>query len=149
MMSSLLPYVLWIKALHVISVIAWMAGQFYLPRLFVYHCQVNKETDENERFKIMEYKLLRYIINPAMIAAFLFGILLALTPGIIDWHAKWWVVKLVALLILTGYHGFCSRWRRQFAANNNHHSEKFYRWMNEIPTILMIIIVIMVIVQPF
>ncbi len=149
MLSSLMPYSLWIKALHVISVIAWMAGQFYLPRLFVYHCQVKKESDENERFKIMEYKLLRYIINPAMMAAFLFGILLALIPGMINWHAKWWIIKLIALLVLTGYHGFCSRWRRQFAVDQNMHSEKFYRWINEVPTLLMIIIVIMVIVQPF
>lgn len=149
MILSLIPYALWLKAFHVIAVIAWMAGQFYLPRLFVYHCQVKTGTDESERFKVMEYKLLRYIINPAMTVAFLLGILLALIPGIIDWHAKWWIVKLVALLFLTGYHGFCSRWRRQFYADQNQHSEKFYRWMNEVPTILMIIIVIMVIVQPF
>lgn len=149
MFIGLAFYGLWIKAFHVISVIAWMAGQLYLPRLFVYHCQVKTGTEEDKRFQLMEYRLLRYIINPAMMSTFLFGTLLALTPGMVNWHAKWWIVKLTCLFLLTGYHGFCSIWRRRFAKGQNRYSAKFYRWMNEVPTILMIIIVIMVIVQPF
>ncbi|CAK7193042.1 hypothetical protein COMNV_01254 [Commensalibacter sp. Nvir] len=149
MITVLVPYVLWLKAIHIITVIAWMAGQFYLPRLFVYHCQTNLGSEESERFKIMEYKLLRMIINPAMTASFVSGIVLAIIPGVIDYHTYWWIVKLVCLFVLTGYHGMCSRWRRQFEIDQNIHSEKFYRYMNEVPTILMITIVIMVVVQPF
>lgn len=149
MIVSLLPYALWIKAFHVISVISWMAGQFYLPRLFVYHCQAKVGSEESERFKVMERKLLRMIINPAMILAFIFGILLALMPGMINWNAKWWVVKLVAILLLTAYHGACVLWWKQFLNDQNRHSENYYRLMNEVPTVLMIVIVIMVVVQPF
>lgn len=148
MLMHLVPYVLWIKSFHVIAVIAWMAGQFYLPRLFVYHCQVKTGSEQDKLFQTMERKLLRYIINPAMMAAFFFGIILALLPGVIDWHSKWWIIKLICLILLTGYHGFCSIWRKKFMKGDNQHSEKFYRWMNEVPTVLMIIIVIMVIVQP-
>jgi putative membrane protein len=149
MIPGLISYYLWIKALHVISLIAWMAGMFYLPRLYVYHCQVESGSPESERFKIMERRLLRAIINPAMIATALFGILLVLTPGVINWSAGWWHVKLLALAGLFAFHGFCSRWRRLFSEDRNTHSEKFYRMANEIPTVLMMIIVIMVIVRPF
>ena len=149
MIPGLISYYLWIKALHVISLIAWMAGMFYLPRLYVYHCQVESGSSESERFKIMERRLLRAIINPEMIATALFGILLVLTPGVINWSAGWWHVKLLALAGLFAFHGFCSRWRRLFAEDRNTHSEKFYRMANEIPTVLMMIIVIMVIVRPF
>jgi len=146
--SALAPLYLWIKAFHVISMIAWMAATFYLPRLFVYHCQVPPGSAESERFKVMEYRLMKAIMNPAMIATWCFGILLVLTPGIIDWTAGWWHVKLTCVLLMSGLHGAMSRWRKDFLNDRNRHSEKFYRIANEVPTVLMVLIVIMVIVKP-
>jgi protoporphyrinogen IX oxidase len=139
----------WIKAFHVISLIAWMAGMFYLPRLYVYHCEVKPGSAESERFKVMERRLLRQIINPAMIATWVFGILLGLTPGVIDWSAGWWHVKLAAVILLSGFHGAASRWRRDFLEDRNTRPQRFYRIANEVPTVLMVIIVVMVIVRPF
>ncbi|MDI2091202.1 protoporphyrinogen oxidase HemJ [Commensalibacter oyaizuii] len=149
MIQALVPYALWLKAFHIIAVICWMAGQFYLPRLFVYHCQTQVGSQESERFKVMEQKLLRMIINPAMITTFIFGVLLTLTPGMVDFHSIWWAIKIISVLLLFAFHGACSRWRKQFLNDQNKHSEKFYRYVNEIPAVLMIIIVIMVVVQPF
>lgn len=146
--NALVPYFLYIKSFHVISVIAWMAGLLYLPRLFVYHCEVAPGSEMSERFKVMERRLLRQIINPAMIATWFFGILLVLTPGAIDWSAPWWHVKLTAVLLMSGFHGAASKWRRQFLEDRNTKSQRFYRIANEVPTLLMIIIVIMVIAQP-
>jgi protoporphyrinogen IX oxidase len=146
LLSSLYP---WTKAFHVISMVAWMAGMFYLPRLFVYHCQVRPGTVESERFKVMEYRLLKQIINPAMIATWSFGILLLLTPGVIDWSWHWWQVKFAAVLLLSGFHGALTRWSRDFRHDRNVRPERFYRIANEIPTVLLIIIVIMVIVRPW
>jgi len=139
----------WTKALHVISLIAWMAGMLYLPRLYVYHCDTMPGSVESERFKVMEYRLLRQITNPAMMATWTFGILLVLTPGVIDWSAGWWHVKLACVLLLSGFHGALSRWRRDFANDQRTLSQRFYRIANEVPTLLMVIIVIMVIVRPF
>lgn len=139
----------WIKALHVISVIAWMAGMLYLPRLYVYHCETQRGSAESERFKVMESRLLRQIINPAMIAATCFGVLLVFTPNVIDWHAGWWLTKFTAIILMTGFHGALSRWRRDFLSDSNTRSQRFYRIANEIPTLLMVIIVIMVVVKPF
>jgi putative membrane protein len=139
----------WTKALHVISLIAWMAGMLYLPRLYVYHCDTMPGSVESERFKVMEYRLLRQITNPAMMATWTFGILLVLTPGVIDWSAGWWHVKLACVLLLSGFHGALSRWRRDFANDQRRRSQRFYRIANEVPTLLMVIIVIMVIVRPF
>jgi putative membrane protein len=139
----------WIRAVHVISVIAWMAGMLYLPRLFVYHCAAEAGSVQSETFKVMERRLMRAIINPAMMVACTLGLALLLTPGIIDWSTGWIWTKLAALFLLTGQHGFLSRWRRQFENDANTHSAKFYRLMNEVPTVLMIIIVIMVVVKPF
>lgn len=139
----------WTKALHLISVIAWMAGMFYLPRLYVYHCQVEPGSAESERFKIMERRLLKQIINPAMIATWIFGIILILTPGVVLWSQGWWYVKLASVLLLTGFHGAMSKWRKDFLNDRNRKSERFYRFANEVPTVLMVIIVIMVIVKPF
>ena len=138
----------WTKALHVISLIAWMAGMLYLPRLYVYHCDTMPGSVESERFKVMEYRLLRQITNPAMMATWTFGILLVLTPGVIDWSAGWWHVKLGCVLLLSGFHGALSRWRRDFANDQRRRSQRFYRIANEVPTLLMVIIVIMVIVRP-
>lgn len=148
-MNFLLPAYPWIKALHLIAVISWMAGMFYLPRLFVYHCATLPGTAESERFKVMEHKLLRIIINPAMLASFLFGALLVATPGVIDWHAGWWWAKLAALFLMLGFHGAMSKWRREFMEDRNKKSPRFYRMANEVPTVLMIVIVVMVIVRPF
>lgn len=148
-MTWLLPFYLWIKSLHVISMVAWMAGMLYLPRLFVYHCDVKRGTAESERFKVMEYRLLKFIINPAMIATWIFGVLLAATPGIIDWTAGWWHVKLLSVILMTGAAGALSARRRAFMMDRNTKSQRYFRILNEVPTVLLIIIVIMVIVQPF
>ena len=139
----------WTKALHVISMIAWMAGMFYLPRLFVYHCEAMPGSAESERFKVMERRLLKQIINPAMIATWSFGVLLVLTPGIISWSAGWWQVKLAMVLLMSGFHGAMSRWRRDFLEDRNRRPQRFYRIANEVPTLLVIVIVMMVIVRPF
>ncbi len=139
----------WIKALHIISVMAWMAGMLYLPRLYVYHCGVPVGSDQSELFKVMERRLLRAIINPAMIASFLFGGLLLVTPGIVDWSQGWVHAKLTLVVAMSAMHGFLSRWRRAFAEDRNTHSAKFYRYMNEVPTLFMIGIVILVVVRPF
>jgi putative membrane protein len=139
----------WIKAFHVMSMIAWMAATFYLPRLFVYHCMLVPGTPESERFKVMERRLFKQIMNPAMIATWIFGTLLVLTPGIIDWHAGWWHVKLLMVLLMSGFHGAASKWRREFLEDRNTRSQRYYRIANEVPTLLMMVIVIMVIVRPF
>ena len=138
----------WVKALHVISIIAWMAGMLYLPRLYVYHADKAPGSEASEMLKIMERRLLRAIINPAMIAAFVFGGLLLATPGVIDWSAWWIYAKLVLVLGMGALHGELSRWRRDFEADRNARPARFYRFANEVPTVLMIAIVILVIVRP-
>ena len=142
------PYLLYFKALHVISVIAWMAGLFYLPRLYIYHCEVARGSAESERFKVMERRLLKQIMNHAMHSTWLFGILLVLTPGAVDWHAPWWHIKLLCVILMTGFHMACAKWRKAFLEDRNTKSQRFYRFANEVPTLLMIVIVFMVIVQP-
>jgi putative membrane protein len=139
----------WILSGHIISIIAWMAGMFYMPRLFAYHAEAEVGSDKSETFKIMERRLLRAIINPAMIAAWIFGILLVLTPGIVDWARGWPWVKATIVLAMSGLHGLLSRWRRQFASDRNIHTTRFYKLINEIPTVMMIVIVIMVVAKPF
>lgn len=139
----------WIKAFHVIAMIAWMAGTLYLPRLFVYHCEVPQGSRESERFKVMERRLLKQIITPAMIAAWVLGILLVLTPGTMSWTDGWWHLKLLCVILLTGFHGAMSRWRKDFLEDRNVRPARFYRIANEVPAVLMVIIVIMVIVRPF
>lgn len=146
----LISIYLWVKALHIIAVISWMAGMLYLPRLFVYHTQVEVGSAESERFKMMEHKLMRVIINPAMVVTWLMGLTMIFTPGIIDWSTDiWFHVKFTLVVLLSGVHGMFSRWRKDFAADQNQKSEKFFRVMNEAPTLMMIVIVIMVIVRPF
>ena len=149
MLEFLANIYLWTKALHVISMIAWMAGLLYLPRLFVYHTEVAVGSLESERFKIMERRLLRAIMNPAMIATFLFGGLLLATPGVIDWSSGWIWVKLVLVLGLSHIHHLMGRWWKDFAADQNTRSSRYFRVANEVPTLAMIVIVIMVIVRPF
>jgi putative membrane protein len=137
----------WIKALHVIAVIAWMAGMLYLPRLFVYHCEAEIGSKQSETFKVMERRLLRAIINPAMVVTWGAGLWLALESG--HYRSGWMQAKFVLVLILSGVHGLFVRWTREFAEDRNTRSSKFYRVINEIPTLLMIGIVILVIVKPF
>jgi putative membrane protein len=148
-MGFLLAVYPWLKAAHVVSMVAWMAGLFYLPRLYVYHCEVARGSQESERFKVMERRLLKQITTPAMIATFLFGILMAATPGVIDWAAGWWHVKLLCVLIMAAFHGKLGAWRRDFLEDRNTRSQRFYRIANEFPTVLLLVIVVMVIVQPF
>jgi len=138
---------LWLKALHVIAVIAWMAGMLYLPRLYVYHCKASPGSELSETFKVMERRLLRAIINPAMIAAWILGLSMAWQGDL--WAEGWFHGKLLLLLGMQLIHAAYARWRRQFATDANRHSERFYRFMNEVPTLLMIGIVILVIVKPF
>lgn len=140
----------WTKALHIISMVAWMAGMFYLPRLFVYHAERSGPDETTETFKVMERRLLRAIMNPAMIAVWTFGILLVLTPGIVDWRTEgWFHVKVLAVLTLTWLHHWLARRRKDFARDANTRSGRTYRMMNELPTLLLVVIVVMVVVRPF
>ena len=137
----------WIKALHLIAVISWMAGMLYLPRLFVYHCEAETGSKQSETFKVMERRLLKAIMNPAMIVTWLAGLYLAWAG---QWFSAHWLHgKLLLVVLLSGVHGFLSRCVKDFAADRNSRSQKFYRIINEVPTILMILIVILVVVKPF
>lgn len=138
---------LWLKALHVIAVIAWMAALLYLPRLMVYHCEAETGSKQSETFKIMERRLLRYIANPAMIASWLFGIALLFEGA--SYRTGWMQAKFVLVLALSALHGLNAKWTKDFATDRNRRSARFYRIMNEAPTLLMIGIVILVIVKPF
>lgn len=137
----------WFKAFHVIAVIAWMAGMLYLPRLFVYHTEAAPGSAQSETFKVMERRLLRAIINPAMVATWVFGLWLAIVSG--AYQSGWLMVKFVFVLGLSALHGFFSMWVRAFAEDRNTRSQRFYRIVNEVPTVAMIVIVIMVVVKPF
>ena len=142
----------WIKAFHIIAVIAWMAGMLYLPRLFVYHCVAEPGSVQSETFKVMERRLLRAIINPAMIATWVLGLWLAwLGPDShYGWFASGWLeAKVVLVLGMSAVHGLYARWTKAFAADRNQHSQRFYRIINELPTILMIGIVLLVVLKPF
>jgi protoporphyrinogen IX oxidase len=137
----------WVKAVHIITVISWMAGMLYLPRLFVYHCGAEPGSKQSETFKLMERRLLRYITNPAMIAAWALGLWLVWRGRFIA--AGWFDIKLVLVLLLSAMHGAFARWTRDFGADRNTRSERFYRIVNEVPTLLMIAIVILAVVKPF
>jgi putative membrane protein len=137
----------WIKAFHLIAAIAWIAGMLYLPRLFVYHCQAEPGSKQSETFKVMERRLLRAIINPAMIATWALGLWLAWSAG--WWSSGWFHAKLALVLVLSAVHGLFAKWMKDFAADRNRRPAKFYRFINEVPTLLMIGIVILVIVKPF
>jgi putative membrane protein len=140
----------WIKALHVISVISWMAGLLYLPRLFVYHSERATASGElRDTLKVMERKLLKFIMNPASIAAWVFGVLLVVTPGIIDWAEPWVHAKAALVIAMTAYHHALVRWWKAFAEDRNLRTGRFYRLVNEVPAVIMIGIVVMVIVRPF
>ena len=139
--------VLWVKALHIISVIAWMAGMLYLPRLFVYHAEAAKGSESSETFKVMERRLLKAIVNPSMILVFLTGFTLVYLTG--DWRDGWWQAKFILVLGLAGLHGYFARCVRTFAEDRNERPARFYRILNEAPTILMIFIVVLAVVKPF
>ena len=146
MLTTLFP---WIKSLHVISVIAWMAGLLYLPRLFVYHCDAEPGSQQSETFKVMERRLLRAIMNPAMIGTFIFGGIIVGTPGVVDFSSGWIWVKLAGVAMLAYMHHVYSRWWKDFAADRNTRPQKTYRIANEVPAALMVVIVIMVVAKPF
>ncbi len=140
---------LWLKALHLITMVCWFAGLFYLPRLYVYHA-MSDDNASDERFKIMERKLFFGIMTPSMMATFVFGIWLLIAGA---WqmysHAGWLHIKLVLLLVLVIYHYFCWQWLKDFRDNQNKHDHIFYRWMNEIPVLFLIAIIILAVVKPF
>jgi putative membrane protein len=137
----------WFKALHVIAVISWMAGMLYLPRLFVYHCEAERGSVQSETFKLMERRLLRIIINPAMVATWVLGLWIAWDGG---WYRSGWLqVKVVLVIFMSGLHGLMARWVHEFTIDQNRHSQRFFKLINELPTLLMIAIVILVIVKPF
>ena len=138
---------LWIKAFHIVAVIAWMAAMLYLPRLFVYHCAAEPGSKQAETFKLMERRLLRFIATPAMIATWATGLWLMLEGGFL--RTGWMQGKLLSVFMLTALHGLDAKWVKDFAAERNRHSARFYRFVNEAPTILMIMIVVLVVVKPF
>jgi putative membrane protein len=140
---------LWVKSLHIISIIAWMAGMLYLPRLMVYHADAEKGSTQSETFKIMERRLLKAIMTPAMIASWVFGLWLVFGFQMASFTDIWFLTKFAGVLALSGMHGFLSRQVKDFAKDQNQNSAKFFRMINEVPTLLMIIIVIMVVVKPF
>jgi putative membrane protein len=138
---------LWIKVVHILALIAWMAGMFYLPRLFVYHAGVAKGGEQAQLFALMERRLMRYIMLPALLVTWLSGLYLASTGNFFS--AGWLHGKLALVIILTGLHGYFSLLRKDFLRQTNHHSAAFYRGINEVPTILLIGIVILVVIKPF
>ena len=149
MFDILLSSYLWLKALHIIAVISWMAGLLYLPRIFVYHCQVEKGSNQDKTLQIMEAKLLRVIMNPAMVATLVFGLALMLVPGIVSHEDVWLSLKLILVILMVVFHMALARWRRLFSEGSNEKTESFYRKANEIPTALMVLIVVLVVVRPF
>ncbi|MEZ5911126.1 MAG: protoporphyrinogen oxidase HemJ [Paracoccaceae bacterium] len=145
LLATLYP---WTKAFHIISVVAWMAGLFYLPRLYVYHSETVKAGSETDvLFQVMERKLLRLIINPASVATWVFGLMLVFTPGIVDWSEIWPWTKAAAVLGMTWFHHWLGYRRKDFAQGRNTRSGRTYRMMNEVPTVLLIIIVLSVVVK--
>ena len=139
----------YIKAFHVIAIIAWMAGLLYLPRLFVYHAVSKVGSEQSETFKVMERRLLRLITTPAMLASWVLGLILVFS-GVIDWSRDgWFHAKLALVLALSAFHGLLAMWTKDFALDRNTRSARFYRIANEVPTLLMIFVVILVVVRPF
>lgn len=138
----------WLRALHILAVMSWMAGLLYLPRLFVYHAESEVGSEKSETFKVMEKRLMRYIMSPASIAAWVFGLLMLwAVPALLE--QGWIHVKLTGVILMTGFHHACMAWWRKFERDENTKSAKFFRIANEVPTVLMILIVIMAVVQPF
>jgi putative membrane protein len=147
-MNALIAVYPWLKAFHIIAVVAWMAGLLYLPRLYVYHADVPRGSHRAAMLEIMERRLLRGIMLPAVVMTYGFGLALAAVPGIVDWHHGWIWAKLALVAVLTIFHALLARWRRDFAGGNFLHTAKFYRIVNELPTILLIAIVLLVVLKP-
>ena len=147
MMNFLSGHILWIKALHIIAVIAWMAGMLYLPRLFVYHCDAPAGSPQSEMLKVMEGKLLRVIVNPSMIAVWVLGLTLAYVTG--AYVESWFQIKFVLVIAMSGLHGFFAATVKRFALDANTRPQRFYRIINEVPMVLLIAIVILAVVKPF
>lgn len=137
----------WVKVIHILSVISWMAGLLYLPRLYVYHCQVDPGSEASEKFKVMERKLLRGIMNPAMIASWIFGLWTAYE--IQAWADGWFHAKMALVILMTAAHMVYAKQRKSFEQDANAHTERYFRLVNEVPAVLMIGIVILVVVKPF
>jgi len=138
---------LWLKSLHIFMVIAWMAGMLYLPRLFVYHADAAVGSKESETFKVMERRLLRGIMNPAMIVVWVVGLWMAVSGG---WMVAGWMhAKLALVLVMSAVHGLYSKWRKDFEADRNKRSARFYRVWNEVPAVILIAIVVLVVIKPF
>ena len=146
----MITFYLYIKAFHIIAVISWMAGMLYLPRLFVYHANKNNTKEMNETFELMEKRLLKYIMNPAMILTWALGIVLIFSP-LIDFglNSLWLSIKLILVIIMSGVHGYFGYCRKALIKNNTFYSQKFFRFLNEAPTVLLIIIIILVVVKPY
>lgn len=148
-MSVLAAAYPWVKSLHIVAVVAWMAGLLYLPRLYVYHADAPAGSGRAAMLEVMERRLLRGIMLPAAVMTYAFGGLLLATPGVVDWQRGWIWAKLALVAALTVFHGVLARWRRDFAASRNPHSARFYRIVNELPTLILIAIVLLVVVKPF
>ena len=140
---------LWVKALHLVSVMSWLAGLLYLPRLFVYHCDAESGSELSETLKVMERRLIQAIVNPAMVASWVFGLTMLVAGGEVLWSQPWMIIKLACVIAMSVAHGKMLKWFNDFDADRNTRPQKFYRIANEVPTALMIVIIIMVIVQPF
>ena len=138
-----------IKAFHVISMVAWMSAILYLPRLFVYHTTVKRNSEASKMLKIMEYRLQKFIMNPAMLLTIIFGVFLLKTNGIINWTEKWIYFKLLGVFLLLVVHNLLGRYRKDFFLDKNKHSGRFYKILNEVPTILLIVIILLVYLKPF
>ena len=138
---------LWLKAFHIIAVISWMAGMLYLPRLFVYHCEAEPGSKQSETFKTMERRLLNVIMTPAMVVTWILGIVMLIQGHWLS--AGWFHIKFALVIALSAVHGLFSRYVADFARDRNRHTQKFFRIVNEIPTLLMIVIVILAVVKPF
>ncbi len=148
-MTALTAFYPWLKVLHILSVVSWMAGLFYLPRLFVYHTGVAIGSEASETFKVMERRLSYAIMLPALLATWATGILLAFTPGVVDWTEGWFHAKLALVVAMTVFQHLLGRWRNELAADKRPHTGRFFRVANEAPTLLLIFIVILVVVKPF
>jgi len=145
-----MTFYLYIKALHIISVISWMAGMLYLPRLFVYHANIINSKETNNNFILMEKRLLRYIMNPAIVLTWVFGLILVLHPfSVIDTTEIWFIIKIILVLAMSCLHGYFSFCRKKLQEDNSFYSQRYFKYLNEAPTILMIAIVIMVVIRPF
>ena len=138
-----------IKAFHVISIVAWISAILYLPRLFVYHTTVKRNSEASKMLKIMEYRLQKFIMNPAMLFTIIFGVFLLKTNGIINWTEKWIYFKLFGVFLLLVVHNLLGRYRKDFFLDKNKHSRRFYKILNEVPTILLIVIILLVYLKPF